>query len=76
MINAKNLQKYDYESVTKNMLHYGSPTPPVYDISGNYRLFSGLISEFYESIYKYVKLLITFLEYSQFSQDSQYRQCW
>ncbi|KAL5260544.1 hypothetical protein ACHWQZ_G010625 [Mnemiopsis leidyi] len=34
MINAKKLQKYDYESVTKNMLHYGSPYPPQYNISG------------------------------------------
>ncbi|XP_063679029.1 lysosomal acid lipase/cholesteryl ester hydrolase-like [Bolinopsis microptera] len=34
MVNAQKLQKYDYESVTKNMLHYGSPEPPLYDISG------------------------------------------
>jgi len=33
MIKANQVQMYDYESVTKNMLHYGSPYPPVYNVS-------------------------------------------
>ncbi|KAK7002848.1 gastric triacylglycerol lipase-like isoform X1 [Biomphalaria glabrata] len=30
-INSKNFQHYDYGSAQENMIHYGQPTPPLYD---------------------------------------------
>ena len=33
MYNAKDCAKYDYGSTADNMKHYGTPTPPAYNIT-------------------------------------------
>ncbi|VDK19416.1 unnamed protein product [Anisakis simplex] len=33
MVNAKRVQKYDLGSEEKNMMRYGTPTPPAYNLS-------------------------------------------
>ena len=30
---AKRVQKYDYGSILKNLIHYGTATPPIYDLN-------------------------------------------
>ena len=33
MVRSGKLQKYDYENILDNLWHYGSQTPPVYDLT-------------------------------------------